>query len=102
MRISVTVTDPETKISYDLDINLEQKMEETLGILMHARLIGGKYASKGVRIMSLRTGLVFPVSCTYADAGIYHGDSLRLILPGPEEGDTLEDKKEKGEKNGKK
>ena len=81
MRISVTYTDPDIRASYDIDVNTGQKMEDTIAVLVLARLIGGKYAEGGVRIMSMRTGLVFPASLSYREAGIYQGDSLRLIPP---------------------
>lgn len=81
MRISVTYTDPEIRVSYDIDVNTGQTMEETIAVLVRARLIGEAYAKRGTRIMSMRTGLIFPVSLTYKEAGIYQGDSLRLIPP---------------------
>lgn len=102
MRTSVTFTDPETGLSYDLDVNSEQKMEETLAILVHARLIGGSYTKEGVRIMSVRTGLIFPASSTYTEAEIYDGDSLRLISPGTDDKDARENGKGKEKKHGKK
>ena len=98
MRISVTYTDPECRASYDIDVNAGQKMEGTISALVRARLIGGTYAAGGARVMSMRTGLVFPASLTYQEAGIYQGDSLRLIPPETEGENAREGRK--GEENG--
>ena len=98
MRISVTYTDPEIRASYDIDVNAGQKMEGTISVLVRARLVGGTYAAGGARVMSMRTGLVFPASLTYQEAGIYQGDSLRLNPPEREGENAREGRK--GEVNG--
>ena len=70
-------------------------------VILAALLAGawyGKEEGRRARVMSMRTGLVFPASLTYQEAGIYQGDSLRLI-PSEREGENAREGR-KGEENG--
>lgn len=94
MKLSMTITNSMTGISYDFQLDQGQKIGTTLKVLKEGVSDLFNKLTEPVFLLSLRSSRRLLLEQTYEEAHIYSGDELLLIdHKGYEEGMTLDEKK---------
>ncbi len=75
--LTLTFKSEKAQIERDIQVNPQQKIEDTLSILQEAGLLTG-IETEQVRIKSLRRGMCLEKDENYARQSVYTGDILEL------------------------
>lgn len=76
MKIALTITVLKTNHSYDIQVNHEQKIKDTLEILKENLIPELADSGAILNVRSLRTKRRINTELTYRQIGIYEGDNL--------------------------
>lgn len=76
MKIALTITISKTNHCYDIQVNHEQKIRDTLEILKENLIPGLKDTEKIIYVRSMRTKRRINTELSYRQAGIYEGENL--------------------------
>lgn len=77
MRLTLTFTNETQTQMHDVQVNPQQKIKDTLDILMSAGVMD-TFILSGKRVKSLRRGMFIPTEITYEAAQLFSGDILVL------------------------
>lgn len=76
MKIALTITISKTDHSYDIQVNHEQKIKDTLEILKENLIPDLKAAEEIIYVRAMRTKRRINIELSYGQAGIYEGENL--------------------------
>lgn len=79
MLITLTITNHKSAWQEDVQVNPQQKIEDTLSILQEAGRISSQEWTKDSRIRSVRRGILLDAGSSYEQEEIYTGDILELL-----------------------
>ncbi len=77
MQLTLTIMSNKYNFMKDIMVNRQQKIQDTLTILMEAEIIPEEAAGE-YKIRSLRTKLFIQPDMTYEQARIYYGDMIEI------------------------
>ena len=77
MMLTITIMNREMQIEKDIQVNPQQRIEDTLKILVESAIIPA--ITNDIRIKSVRKGVYLDIKATYEDGHINNGDILELI-----------------------
>jgi len=75
--LTLTIMNNENQIKKDIQVNEQQRIEDTLRVLEEAAIISN--ASREIKVKSVRRGTCLDIKASYEDEHINNGDILELI-----------------------
>jgi len=79
MMLTLTIKYKKEYLNKDIQVNSQQKVEDTLNVLLEAGILHNTTPLKDLRIRSIRRGGFIEKKQNYDQANIHNGDILELI-----------------------